>query len=144
MWVWIFCVSFHRISYTKHSIFKWWKLSIFECVCPVLTLVLPFKRKFLSILLLISKFQYLLPRWYGTSTIWNDCFHFHRISILVVDHWRVDYVDSILVQCDATLWHGYSIKSDYYYTRINSIQSNNHAIQWNIWLNTSIYVIAII
>lgn len=112
-----------------------------ECV---LMLVLPFKQEFLSILILISKFQYSLPCWYGMSTIWNNCFHFHRISILGVDHRRVDYIDSILVQCDATLWHGYSIKSDSYYTRINGIQSNNHAIQWNIWLNTSINVIATI
>lgn len=61
-----------------------------------------------------------------------------------IDHRHVNYADSILVQCDATLWHGSSIKTNYYCTRMYGIQPNNHAIERNIWLNTSIYLIATI
>lgn len=41
-----------------------------------------------------------------------------------IDHRRVDYADSILVQCDATLWHGNSIKTNYYYTRMYGMEFN--------------------
>lgn len=146
MWVCMH-VPFRGISYGKHSIFKWCKhatstCTLYGCVSACAHPNASVQTKIPLHININFEFPIFVACWYANHLKWLFSLRLNFNSR--IDHRRVDYAVSILVQCDATLWHGYSIKTNYYYTPMYGIQPNNHAIHWNIWLNTSIYLIATI